>query len=102
MIRQERRRLTREYQGRMDALLKVSDKLYAKHKEDAQLIPANLEALERGDCENKKLQAYYNIMSSIQADVLWLSREITKINDNAKEQTHQTRSDIGQENKERG
>jgi len=82
MIRQERRRLTREYTKELDRLIKVSDEVYRKNMDQHILATQNLEALEKGACENKKLQAFYNLMKNISDRAIFLQREITRINDN--------------------
>lgn len=80
MIRQERRRLTREYTKELDRLIKASDEVYRKNLDQHLLVTKNQEALEKGTCEDKKLQAFFNLMSDISNRAVFLQREITKIN----------------------
>lgn len=81
MIRQERRRLTREYQKELDKLNKIATKLYNKHSEDNKKIDAHLSTLTEGLCEDKKLQSYFNLMADLSKRMQYLQREITKLND---------------------
>jgi hypothetical protein len=81
MIRQEKRRLTREYQKEMDKLVRVSDEIYKKNVENRQKVLPNLDALDKGICEDKNLQRYYDVMRNLSGRVVWLQNEISKIND---------------------
>jgi hypothetical protein len=100
MTRQERRRLTREYTKELDRLIKVSDEVYRKNLDQHLLVTKNQEALEKGTCEDKKLQAYYNLMKNISGRAVWLQREITKINDkdNVRRKEDSTDQSVGKEN----
>jgi cell fate (sporulation/competence/biofilm development) regulator YlbF (YheA/YmcA/DUF963 family) len=82
MIRQERRRKTREYQKELDKLNKIASKLYKQHGEDNKKIADHMSALTDGICENKGLQAYFNLMADLSQRMTYLQREITKLNDN--------------------
>lgn len=99
MIRQERRRLTREYTKELDRLVKVSDEVYRKNKDQHMRIIPNNEALEKGICEDKKLQAYYNLMKNISDRARFLQREITIINDkdNVRRKENSTDQSVGKE-----
>jgi len=100
MIRQERRRLTREYTKELDMLVKMSDRVYKDNGDQHMRVTPNLEALEKGTCEDKKLQAYYNLMKDISGRAIWLQREITKINDkdNVRRKEDSTDQSVGKEN----
>jgi hypothetical protein len=59
MIRQEKRRLTREYQKELDKLTRISTSLFKKHKAENALIEEHIGTLTDGICENKGLQSYF-------------------------------------------
>jgi hypothetical protein len=81
MIRQEKRRLTREYQKELDRLTKISTSLFKKHKAENALIEEHIGTLTDGVCEERDLQAYFNLMADLSSRIQYLQREITKIND---------------------
>jgi len=82
MIRQERRRKTREYQKELDKLTKVSTTLFKRHKAENALIEEHIGTLTDGVCEEKDLQSYFNLMADLSSRIQYLQREITKLNDN--------------------
>lgn len=80
MIRQERRRLTRDYQKELDKIQRASEEVYKKNRDMALKVPQNVEVLEKGECEDRKLQSYFNLMRDLEQRGLYLAREILRIN----------------------
>ena len=80
MIRQEKRRLTREYQKEIDKLIKSSDAVYKKNRDLHELMEDYIDALKKKECANKKLQAYYDFMEATSQRIFLLNYKIKEIN----------------------
>lgn len=79
MIRQERRKRTRDYQKELDRLVKASNEVYRKSGYQ-KLTEEQEKALKDGTCEDKRLVAYFNLMNNISERIILLQNEITRIN----------------------
>ena len=95
MIRQERRRLTREYQKELDRLIKLSSSIWNKNKDYNDKLKDDEVILDKNAHEDKKIQAYYNLMKNISQRIVFLQHEITRINNDDRKQESITDKSVG-------
>lgn len=80
MIRQAKRKRTRECHKEIDKLLRLSADIYKKNSDLILKMRDHQESLKKGTCEDKLLQSFYNMVSNVARRVASLQNEITKLN----------------------